>query len=179
MEEWNGRANATLPLQLLLTAAATGAENQNLSHCLCSLSFFFVCPYSGSHLMILSSSGMFLCLSVWFTQYFAPSDPCCVHVQAYMHQPLQKLFTLNLPLALQSFVSTSSWESNDSAACFHTSPVLVCALPTVWQDRELDRQIFSLWVIQYFLRPENSLLTCIKIQNLCTSMPCRCRSDLF
>lgn len=114
---------------------------------------FFFGPYSGSHLMILSFSGMFFCLSVWFTQYFAPSDPCCVHVQAYIHQPLQKLFTLNLPLALQSFVSTSSWESNDSAACrehsFHTSPVLVC---TVWQDRELDRQIFSLWVYTVFLK---------------------------
>lgn len=85
--------------------------------CLCSLSSLFFCRYSGSHLMISSFSGMFLCLSAWFTQYFPPSDPCCVHVQAYMHRPLQKLFTLNLPLALHSFVSTSSWESNNSAAC--------------------------------------------------------------
>ncbi|KAK5899922.1 hypothetical protein CesoFtcFv8_009349 [Champsocephalus esox] len=28
-EEWNGEANATLPLQLLLAAMATGAENQS------------------------------------------------------------------------------------------------------------------------------------------------------
>ncbi|KAM7393706.1 hypothetical protein PAMP_020559 [Pampus punctatissimus] len=51
MEEWNGRANATLLLQLLLAATATGAENQTYRYVIIS---------NGSRFPIL----IFRCLSV-------------------------------------------------------------------------------------------------------------------
>lgn len=107
MEEWNGRANATLPLQLLLAATATGAENQ--THCFVIISdglwfpisptlcvslpaFFYVCHFVC--VLILSFSGMILHWNLFVL--FLTFQPlkhlrCClclhVHVCANIRAP--------------------------------------------------------------------------------------------
>lgn len=54
MEEQNGRANATLPLQLLLAATATGAENQTYRFVIISRRSQFPIPRPSVSLCLLS-----------------------------------------------------------------------------------------------------------------------------
>lgn len=107
MEEWNSRANATLQLQLLLAATATGAENQThrfviISNgsrfpCVSLLNFFFssvssVFSFSFDDFIILRYEFEL----VYFPSHLLSSQTSHLHcLWIHVHQG-----ALHLPLAL-------------------------------------------------------------------------------
>lgn len=93
--------------------------------CLSLLAFFFCLPLSlcsDFHWMILSLLDMKFALRCVFLFFPAPLKhlshilAVCVYMCANMcTSSYKKPFISNLPLSLQNFVSTSSWESNSAA----------------------------------------------------------------
>lgn len=122
MEEWNSRANATLQLQLLLAATATGAENQThrfviISNgsrfpCVSLLNFFF----SSVSSVFSFSFDDFIILRYGWAGVFSLS-------LAFQPNILSTLFVnTRAPGSSSPSFSTihnfvSAWQSNNSAAC--------------------------------------------------------------